>query len=93
VYLDRYGCHKWLNALLPVINKFIEAVQFGTADKAFWGKCYEINPTKSITASDKVWGWICNFFPYIGGERREQFASMPGIKKIFMERGLNWKTF
>ena len=40
LYLDRYGCGKWLNALLPVINKFIEAVQFGTVDKKFWKEVY-----------------------------------------------------
>jgi len=68
-YLDRFGCHKWLDALLPVINKFIEAIQFGTVDKEFWDKCYQLNPTKSATAKNKVWGWICNFFPFVGAER------------------------
>ena len=35
-YLDRYGCHKWLDSMLPVINKFIKAIEEDEIDKEFW---------------------------------------------------------
>ena len=44
IYLDRYGCHKWLDVLLPVINKFIEAIETDTVDKAFWDAIYSVVP-------------------------------------------------
>ena len=92
LYLDRYGCHKWLNVLLPVIQKFIDAIEKDEVDLEFWDKCYQFNPTKSETAKNKVWGWISNFFPYIGAERREQFASGGTMKKMFSERGNKWTS-
>ena len=33
LYLDRFGCHKWLDVILPIINKFIEAIQKGVVDE------------------------------------------------------------
>lgn len=44
IYLDRYGCHKWLDQLLPIINKFIAAIEFGEVDKQFWDAIYEVVP-------------------------------------------------
>ena len=35
-YLDRFGCHQWLDNLLPVINKFIAVIYAGEVDKDFW---------------------------------------------------------
>lgn len=92
-YLDRFGCNRWLNALLPVINKFIEAIEEDVVDQEFWSKAYELNPTSSQTAANKVFGWICNFFPYVGQERRGQFNTLSGLKTLFAERGKDWKTF
>lgn len=92
-YLDRFGCNKWLNALLPVVNKFIQAIEEGIVDKEFWGLAYQLNTTQSQTAANKVFGWVCNFFPYIGVERRDQFANLGGLKTIFAERGTEVKTF
>jgi hypothetical protein len=75
-YLDRFGMHKWLDVLLPIINKFIEAVQKGTVDKEFWAKAYTVVPStvaskSGAASSNQVNGWICNFFPYVGEEMRE----------------------
>ena len=66
LYLDRYGCHKWLDALMPVINKFINAIQCDEVDKDFWNAAYDTIPCKTATSTNKVHGWICNFFPYVG---------------------------
>ena len=71
LYLDRFGMHKWLDVLLPIINKFIEAIQKGVVDEEFWAKAYTVLPTSSANSGNKVNGWICNFFPYIGEDMRE----------------------
>lgn len=93
VYLDRFGCTKWLNVLLPVINKFIEAIEQDVVDKDFWNAAYQLNPTQSQTTSNSIFGWVCNFFPYVGKERREQFAQYGGTKTLFSSRGKDYKTF
>jgi len=43
-YFDRYGCHQWLDMLLPIINKFIAAIEDGEVDKDFWKACYSVVP-------------------------------------------------
>jgi len=43
-YFDRYGAHKWLDVLLPVINKFIAAIEEDEIDKTFWNAAYSILP-------------------------------------------------
>lgn len=95
LYLDRYGCHKWLDALLPVINKFINAIQCDEIDRNFWNHAYTSVPCKTATSTNKVHGWICNFFPYVGqpGELREQFAHLSTAREMFRERSMNFKTF
>jgi len=45
-------------------------------DEEFWAKAYTVLPTSSANSGNKVNGWICNFFPYIGEEMREQFKHM-----------------
>jgi len=40
--LDRYGCHKWLDAILPLINKFIAAIADDEVDKTFWADSYSM---------------------------------------------------
>lgn len=64
VYLDRFGCHKWLDVLLPVINKFIAAIEDDEVDEEFWSAMYTVVPRTTVTSSNKVHGWICSFFPY-----------------------------
>lgn len=92
-YLDRYGCHKWLDVLLPVINKFIEAIQTDVVDKTFWDAIYSVVPAPHQGQKHKVHGWICNFFPYAGIELKEQYAIQGTMKKLFRERGTNYHTF
>ena len=70
-YLDRYGCHKWLDILLPVINKFIEAIETDIVDKTFWDSIYSVVPAPHQGQKHKVHGWVCNFFPYAGIELKE----------------------
>lgn len=36
MYFDRYGCAKWLNQLIPIINKFILCYENEEIDKEFW---------------------------------------------------------
>lgn len=66
LYLDLFGCHKWLDVLLPVINKFIAAIEIGEVDEDFWKGMYNIVSKTNTTSENKVNGWICNFFPYTG---------------------------
>jgi hypothetical protein len=73
-YLDRFGCHKWLDSLLPVINKFIAAIEYEEIDKEFWESMYTLVPAQTPTSKNKVHGWLCNFFPYTGKDEKEQFS-------------------
>uniref|UniRef100_A0A7S3CP50 Uncharacterized protein n=1 Tax=Strombidium rassoulzadegani TaxID=1082188 RepID=A0A7S3CP50_9SPIT len=86
-YLDRFGCHRWLDALLPVINKFIAAIEKDEVDKGFWENIYSVVPTKTATSDNKVHGWVCNFFPFSGLEETDNFHSKSIMKKMFRERG------
>jgi hypothetical protein len=68
--LDNYGCADWVNALLPVIDKFIAAYQ-GEVDVEFWDMCFKMMPSFNsdghydggYTHSDGMSGRILNFFP------------------------------
>lgn len=91
-YFDRYGCHKWLDVLLPVINKFIAAIEVDEVDKEFWNGIYDTLP-QNQTATNKVHGWICNFFPYTADPVKQQFTGGGGIKQMFRERGKDYKRF
>lgn len=44
LYFDRFGCHKWLDQLLPVLNKIIAAIEHDEVDKVFWNKIYSTVP-------------------------------------------------
>ena len=69
--LDHYGCAVWVNALLPIIDKFIAAYK-GEVDVKFWDMCFKMMPTAGsggysdggYDRSDALSGWILNFFPY-----------------------------
>lgn len=87
VYLDRFGCHKWLDVLLPVINKFIAAIEEDEVDPDFWKAMYTVVPKTTATSSNKVHGWIGNFFPYTAREWKPQFAAQSSMKQMFKERG------
>ena len=39
-----YGCGEWVNALLPIIKKFIAAYQ-GEVDVKFWDMCFKMMPS------------------------------------------------
>lgn len=39
LYLDRYGCYKWNDYTIPIINKFMAAIE-GEVDKEFWNSMY-----------------------------------------------------
>mmetsp|Transcript_13943 Transcript_13943/g.21739 ORF Transcript_13943/g.21739 Transcript_13943/m.21739 type:complete len:220 (-) Transcript_13943:25-684(-) len=92
-YLDRFGCHKWLDSLLPVINKFIAAVRDGEVDKTFWEDMYSVVPQKHSTSKPKVHGWICNFFPYTAIDEKEMFSHQSTMKKMFRERGTKYAKY
>ena len=86
LYLDMFGCHKWLDVLLPVINKFIAAVEHGEVDEEFWANMYTVVPKTTKTSENKVNGWICNFFPYTVYTKRAQFESQSSMKQMFKDR-------
>ena len=91
-YLDRYGAHKWLDALLPVINKLIAAIE-GEVDKQFWDAIYSV--VQNCKSDDKIHGWVCNFFPYIevkDAPVKEHFAGGAAARELFRERGTDYKT-
>lgn len=88
VYLDRFGCHHWLDNVLPIINKFIAAIFCGEVDKDFWANMYQLQSTSSSTLMQRVWGWICCFFPYTATEPKQQFKKEMAMKKMFRERGM-----
>ena len=66
-----YGCGEWVNALLPIIKKFIAAYQ-GEVDVKFWDMCFKMMPSfgsggledSGYQYSDRLSGWVLNFFPY-----------------------------
>lgn len=64
-YMDRYMAYKWLDQLLPIINKFIAAIEHGEVDKDFWMAMYDVVAATHIGNKHRVHGWVCNFFPYI----------------------------
>ena len=86
-YLDRYGCHKWLDSMLPVINKFIKAIEEDEIDKEFWESMYEIIPGKHAGQANKVHGWIVNFFPFTAMEQKQNFSFQHGATQLFKDRG------
>ena len=92
-YLDRYACHKWLDVILPVINKFLLAIQTGEVDKVFWDSAYSVVPAQTMTSQNKVHGWVCNFFPYVGAQLTPQYEHLGGMKKLFRQRGTKVQTF
>jgi hypothetical protein len=59
--------------LLPIINKFIAAIEDGEVDKDFWKACYSVVPAVVQKAKSQVFGWVCNFFPYNGDNHSERF--------------------
>lgn len=63
VYLDRLGLKHWHEALLPIIDEFIN-VYDDKIDTKFWAQMYKDDfeyDTLYIT------GWILKFYPYLGG--------------------------
>ena len=59
LYLERFGCHHWLDRLMPVINKFIEAIYIKDkfVDKEFWNLMCQ-------NKGSMIYGWCTAFFPY-----------------------------
>lgn len=69
--LCNYGCSGWVNHLMPIIDKFIACYQ-GEVDVDFWDMCFKMMPSYhsggvydgGYAESDRMSGWILNFFPY-----------------------------
>ena len=59
--LEKYELKWWTDALIPVLEKFVEASK-GKVDKSFWEQIYIRNTIGCGTPV--VSGWITKFFPY-----------------------------
>lgn len=42
LYLDRFGLYKWNDYSIPIINKFMAAIEHGEVDEEFWDSMYTI---------------------------------------------------
>lgn len=65
-YLSEFGLESWVCALLPVLDRFVDAVEGRPADPAFWRSYFKQNDN---SGGPYITGWINVFFPYIDGER------------------------
>ena len=69
--LKDYDLVQWVNALLPIIDQFINTYQ-GQVDLKFWDMCVKAYPQPSSCnfidqnygAHNGLTGWVLNFFPY-----------------------------
>jgi len=61
--LDTYGLKVWVDALLPILNKFLLAYQ-GEVDTVFWDTCIKYVPVWGSGEEPYFEGWILNFFPF-----------------------------
>lgn len=62
--LREYGLGEWINALEPILQKFIEAAE-GKNDEDFWQKIYKGMSSDMCGVEPTLTGWITKFFPYI----------------------------
>lgn len=94
VALANYGCANWVDALLPIIDKFIAAYK-GEVDVKFWDMCFKMMPSAGsgghydggYSRSDCLSGWILNFFPYkLDGTNFHQFADMKQLSEVYDKR-------
>lgn len=65
-YLSEFGLESWVAALLPVLDRFVDAVEGRSADPAFWRSYIKQN---DASGGPYITGWINVFFPYIDGKR------------------------
>lgn len=70
--LREYDIEWWINALIPVLDKFIKAYQ-GEIDKTFWNDIYVFRDGQPSRSSPTATGWIVNFFPYLSGWRSKMY--------------------
>jgi Domain of unknown function (DUF4419) len=65
IQIDRYQLEWWVDALIPILEQFVLAVQ-GNPDRDFWRSIYKYDDSSGgIT----ITGWITEFFPYLQEER------------------------
>ena len=57
-----YDLGDWVRALLPVLDRFVEAAQGGNTERAFWQSIYHL---KDQSGGPYVTGWINVLFPYL----------------------------
>lgn len=70
--LREYDIEWWINALIPVLDKFIKAYQ-DEIDKTFWNDIYVFRDGQPSRSSPTATGWIVNFFPYLSGWRSKMY--------------------
>ena len=63
--LKKYGKAKWLSCVEQIIGKIIKQLKGEETDKKFWNNFYKWEGHRGSGGTDKVTGWIVNFFPYL----------------------------
>lgn len=77
--LQKYGLEWWINKLLPIIDKFVAAVEDGECDPDFWNSVGKIVAPQMSGMCPAINGWIANFFPYINSKRNTKMRNLKQI--------------
>lgn len=64
--LSEFGLESWTAALLPVLDRLVDAVEGRPGDPGFWRSYFKRN---DASGGPYISGWINVFFPYVGGQR------------------------
>lgn len=82
---------RWLPNLLPVLDEFVEAYD-GKVNHAFWQRmCKHVPKGERSGDSDKISGWINNFYPYLRNGDLNHF--LQPWEKMKMKVGPSPKEF
>ncbi|XP_064400332.1 uncharacterized protein LOC135346585 [Halichondria panicea] len=75
LFLKEYDLEWWVEALIPILEQFIAAAS-GSVDREFWCKIYHQYGGGVYKPGPFVTGWILTFFPYLNGNKRNEFLTL-----------------
>lgn len=63
---------KWIPHLLPVLDEFVDAFD-GNVNHQFWQRLCKVVRSNMSGQSDRISGWINNFYPYLQDGRENPY--------------------
>ena len=79
--LKQYELDWWLNDVEAILDQFISAFR-GEIDKDFWRNMFKIHKPQMCGDTEKIDGWITNFFPYDRFGRRRAGEAIGEISDL-----------